>query len=179
MKLWWLDLETTGLDPRRHEILEIGVAIADLERPFQAVDTYHAVTPFNVSDEALDPFIVDMHTKNGLLAECRESPTAKSYPQIEEELLKLIPIGLAREEMPVLAGSSIHFDHSFLEAHMPNLAKKFSHRHYDVSSVKLFCMSLGMLKLPRAEAHRAMADIHESIEHAQLCAEWIRSLVRT
>ena len=59
--------------------------------------------------------------------------------------------------------------------HMPRLAARFSHRHYDVSAVKLFCRSLGMPKPPKAEAHRATADVLESIAHARLCAEWLRT----
>lgn len=173
MKLWWMDLETTGLYAERHEILEIAVSIADLEKPFEAVEVYHAVTSFNTPDSSLDPFIINMHMKNGLLEECRSSPVARSYSEIEVALMKLIPPGLPREDMPVLAGSSIHFDRSFLKQHMSILEQLFSHRHYDVSAVKLFCESLGMPKLLRAEAHRARADILESIDHAARCAKWL------
>jgi len=67
----------------------------------------------------------------------------------------------------------VHFDHGFLRVHMPKLAARFSHRHYDVSAVKLFCQSLGMPKPPKAEAHRAAADVRESIEHAKACADWL------
>ncbi len=58
---------------------------------------------------------------------------------------------------------------------MPTLAERFSHRYYDVSAVKLFCRSLGMPKPQPAEAHRAMADIQESIAHARQCARWLRT----
>ena len=56
---------------------------------------------------------------------------------------------------------------------MPTLDKRLSYRHYDVSAVKLFCQSLGMPKLPKAEAHRAKDDILESIAHAKKCADWL------
>ncbi len=73
----------------------------------------------------------------------------------------------------MLAGSSIHFDHAFLAVHMPRFAARLSHRHYDVSAIKLFCQSLGADKFPKAEAHRAKDDIAESIAHAKACAEWL------
>jgi oligoribonuclease (3'-5' exoribonuclease) len=72
-----------------------------------------------------------------------------------------------------LAGSSVHFDHGFIKHWWPQLASRFSHRHYDVSAVKLFCESLGMPRLPKAEAHRAREDILESIAHARECVRWL------
>ena len=35
MKIFWLDLETTGLDPQRDSILELAIAEADLQQPFE------------------------------------------------------------------------------------------------------------------------------------------------
>ena len=78
----------------------------------------------------------------------------------------------------LLAGSSIHFDLGFLRVHMPKLAAKFSHRLFDVSAIKLFCESLGMPKLPKAEAHRAMVDVEESFAHYKACADWVNVVTR-
>ena len=41
--------------------------------------------------------------------------------------------------------------------------------------MKLFCQSLGMPKIPKAEAHRAMADVEESARHGSLCLDWLLS----
>jgi len=170
MKLFWLDLETAGLSPDRDAILELAIAEADLERPFDIGPVQRWVLSRPAAP--LTPFILDMHTKNGLLAECDRSTTTVAV--VEEALLVTVPEVADREDTPTLAGSSIHFDHGFLRVHMPRLAARFSHRHYDISAVKLFCRSLGMPKLPRAEAHRAAADVLESVEHARMCKMWIR-----
>jgi oligoribonuclease len=164
-KLIWLDIETTGLDPRHDLILEIAAFETDFDEPFAAHKIYEAVLPFHGEVE-LTPLVQDMHTKNGLLEVCRTQSTA--LHAVEDDLMKLLPDGFEY----VMAGSSVHFDHSFIHAHMPAVSARFSHRHYDVSAVKLFAQSLGMPKFPKAEAHRAAADVLESIEHAKKVAEW-------
>lgn len=169
--LLWLDLETTGLEPTTNTILEVAVSFATLNSPFDVLRSESWVVHFPTELHAdLSSFIRDMHGKNGLLAECARSTTTLS--DIEEQLLALVPEETDREMVPLLAGSSIHFDHAFLKVHMRRLSSRLSHRHYDVSAVKLFCQSLGMEKLPKAEAHRAAADIVESMEHARRCATW-------
>lgn len=177
MKLLWTDLETTGLDPQRDTILEIAVFEADLSAPFDARLIFHQTPYFPASRrEGLSEFILKMHTDNGLLAECADV----SNPILAKCLHRLSdlvgPPPKDREDLPVLAGSSVHFDHAFLRAHHQALgAVQLSHRHYDVSAIKLFCQSLGMPKLPKAEAHRAKDDVLESIAHAKHCLEWLRS----
>lgn len=176
MKLLWCDLETLGLRPSAG-ILEIALAEADLSDPFNIKHVYHAVlelpksTVWQLDDR--DGFVQKTHTANGLFAESVEK--GLRLTRVIEDLYELIPAESNRSDMPVLAGSSVHFDHEFLKQHMPEIAARFSHRHYDVSAIKLFCQSLGMEKLPRAEAHRAVADIEESVAHAKLCAEWLKA----
>ena len=173
MKLYWLDLETTGLDPATTEVLEVSVATADLLNPFDIERIYHAVVRPVTPVEQMSPFIIDMHTKNGLLAEC-QGPNAKPIGQVDRELSELVEWVEDKDERATLAGSSIHFDHGYIKVHMPKTAKKLSHRHYDVSALKLVCQSLGMARFPKMEAHRATDDILESVAHARDCINWLR-----
>lgn len=169
--LLWLDLETTGLDPQHDSILEIAVARAPINDPFNYVQLLNRVAKH--SGYWLSDFIRDMHTKNGLLKECR---TGDSLLDIEEVLLDFIPM-LPKNDRPVLAGSSIHFDQAFIKFHMPELYSRLSHRLYDVSSVRLFAESLGAPDF-RGEGdstHRAMSDIIDSVELAKKYATWFET----
>ena len=178
-KLMWLDLETTGRDPQKHQVLEVALWVADLSAPFEAAPVYQSVVYFSRSSWGLleDDRVLEMHTKNGLLVECARG-RAPGLELVEHLLLQHVPEEKEREAMPVLAGSSIHFDHSFIKVHMPKVDARLSHRHYDVSGLKLFCQSMGMPKFRKAEAHRAAADVAESISHGVECERWLRNNMR-
>ena len=185
--LVWLDLETTGLDPRKDRVLEAAIAVADLSDPFNVEHVYQQEVYFPphptrclypmlqlVAAESwsrLDSFIVEMHTKNGLLEAC--GTVGKRIDQVEADMLRFVPWVEEKDDRPILAGSSIHFDHAFLKVHMPELARRLSHRHYDVSALKLAAQSMGMPRIKKAEAHRAKDDIDESVAHGKECLRWL------
>jgi oligoribonuclease len=177
MMLVWLDIESTGLNPRNDKILEVAVAFASLERPFEPTDKHEWVLRHRkLAAGNYDPIVEKMHADNGLWDACARSTFGVA--DVEAELCLLV--GERKEdpeERPVLAGDSVHFDLGFVRAHMPSLARRLSHRVYDVSAVKLFCRSLGMPKIPKGsvEAHRATGDVLRSIEHARMCAAWMSS----
>lgn len=177
-QLIWTDFETTGLKSTTHHILEVAVAVADFRDPFNYKHVYHAVLgmPAGLKKDDLDPFIIDMHTKNGLLAECETSKV--TIRDVQSHLMGMFPFVEDKEKRPILAGSTISFDHSFIASWMPAFDMHLSHRHYDVSGLKLFCQSKGMLKFPKGEAHRAKLDIEESIAHAKACDEWLANHYR-
>ena len=108
-----------------------------------------------------------MHTGNGLLDVC-----AKSTLKLRDLELSLCTLFPPSDAPYVLAGASVHFDHDFLKVHMPHFASLLSHKHYDVSAIKLFAQSRGMPKGPKAEAHRAAADVLASVEEAHTVADW-------
>lgn len=169
--LWWIDIETTGLNERVDQILEIALSSAAFDEPFNATERYHAIVRYREPVQSkVDQYVRDMHTKNGLWSACASSEL--SVPRAISEIIEIVQSTSSTDN--ILAGSSVHFDRRFLENASTRFAPLFSHQHYDVSAIKLFCESLGMPKIPKGEAHRAKADVLESIAHATQCAWWLR-----
>lgn len=162
LKLVWIDMEMTGLNPDTDSVLEIACIITgpDLKPLDQAECVIHA--PADAVNRMSD-FVRDMHTKNGLIQRCAQS--RHTVIEAERMVLELIarhcPLGKG-----VLAGNSIHQDRRFLIRHMPTLESVLHYRQVDVSSFKVMVQAW-YPDLPKFEkpdkAHTALADIKESI----------------
>ncbi len=161
--LCWIDLETTGLDPECDRILQAAIALTDTElrpiaEPFEVV--------INRSQAVLDllnPFVREMHTRTGLLKRVEESVVRaeQAYSDMFSYVRNHTDAGARR----ILAGSSIHFDRSFLKRQVPRLEEMFYHRHLDVSALKHLSEWWGYpLFRASGTAHLATDDIRNSIE---------------
>ncbi len=177
----WVDLETTGLDPHGCRILEWAALLAadDAAGDMTPVREYTGVVGLDAKawEEAqaeMDPYVLDMHTKNGLLAECI---TGSDTLREAEDFLVSLAQELTGRDMPdrsaqiVLAGSTVHFDLGFIRVHMPRFAEWLSHRCFDVSTLKMAERDWGGQPFTKANAHRALADVRESLAHAKAIRE--------
>jgi len=175
MKYLILDLETTDLDPASDQILEIGAI--QVNDKLQTIGTLRAVVEYD--NRPMSAFVRDMHTKNGLLLEAEHS--ADSEAVVDEVLAGwLMGCGASAEEKVVLAGNSIHFDHTFLRARMPKTAALLSHRMLDISATARFLRDLIGLELPNVDMpHRAMADAELELTDLQNIYEALASLKGT
>jgi len=184
----WCDLETTGLDPTRDEILEIAIVItgADLV-PVETWSRVLPISPYGWVRLSSNETVLEMHRASGLLAECRlvSGTNAGRIQQVERELLagaarskldEAPPICLFpwRDGKPWLAGTTVQFDRGFLAHRMPAVTDQLHYRQLDVRSVERFMADAVGVALPKGEQHRALADVTESIDHYHQCRAMVR-----
>lgn len=175
MKTVWIDLETTGLDPAKGHILEVGWAV--VENPYddlsKVITSRTALFCQRHQPCEVDPFVLAMHTSNNLWWECNALAMSLPLGHIESLLLSALP---GPDRSYTLAGSSVHFDLAWLRVHMPRVAAKFSHRLLDVSAVYLFAKGIGMPEIEKTgAAHRVTGDIIDSQRYLRHCRDWLIS----
>lgn len=156
-----IDLEATGLDPKKGHILEVSAHLLDSN--LEIVDSIGGVfaQPENME---LDDFVLNMHTANGLL---------DAEPNID---LSELATWFSKYPKAMLLGSSVNFDQSWLLEHIPNI--DLHHRVIDVSSFKELVDITGALRLEGSN-HRAYDDIMYSIKVARIYKEVLNDICNT
>ena len=161
-KFVWLDLETTGLEPKRNSILEVAAIVTDgVGEKIGAIQ--QVVQFFDPSPEYIHPDVMAMHTKNGLWLECASS-IAHHPQEVEGFVLGWLLSHGCQQGRVHLAGNSVHFDLRFLLEQMPDLASLFHYRVLDMTSVRLWADSLNIAPPKKSETHRALQDAQESLD---------------
>jgi len=164
-ELVWIDCEMTGLDLRSDKLIEIAVLVTDAELNILG-DGIDVV--IHAEEEALSSMVdvvKDMHTRSGLIEEVRASTI--DLATAEETVLDYIRTHVKQAKTAPLAGNSIATDRGFIARDMPKLDDYLHYRMIDVSSIKELCRRwyprIYFGQPEKGLAHRALADIHESI----------------
>ena len=179
--LVWIDLETTGLDPRSDRILEVGLAATDDNLdPIPGIDPYQTVIyqeDFDV--RKYDAAVIEMHANSGLLTEIAAGRGARRDQA--EHRMRIWLHNLSNRYLDpenagfLMAGSTVgQFDRQFFSRAWPKLMEPFHYRVLDVSSIKELVRRLyGDDAVYSAEdaarddivvkAHRVLPDIEASI----------------
>ncbi|HEY9266669.1 MAG TPA: oligoribonuclease [Mycobacterium sp.] len=164
-ELVWIDCEMTGLDLKSDLLIEIAVLVTDSELNVLG-DGLDVV--IHADDDALSSMIdvvAQMHAKSGLVDEVRASTT--DLATAEEMVLDYVRTHIPQAKTAPLAGNSIATDRAFLARDMPKLDDYLHYRMIDVSSIKELCRRwyprIYFGQPAKGLAHRALADIHESI----------------
>ena len=162
--LIWIDLEMTGLFPETDRIIEVAVVVTDpmmtvcIEGPVFAVHQTDAVL------DGMDNWNKGTHGRSGLTERVRVSTVdeASAEAQVIAFLQQYVPKGKSP-----MCGNSICQDRRFMARTMPALEAFFHYRNLDVSTLKELARRwkpAALAGFKKAQAHTAMADIHESID---------------
>jgi oligoribonuclease len=163
--LVWIDCEMTGLDLVRDKLIEVAVVVTDSQ--------------LNVLDPGLDVIIhaedsdlagmvevvTEMHARSGLTEEVRASTV--TLEEASAQVLAYVKRFVPERRTAPLCGNSIGTDRGFLARDMPELDDHLHYRMIDVSSIKELSRRwfprVYFAQPPKGLAHRALADILESI----------------
>lgn len=162
LPLIWLDMEMTGLDPKTDVVLEIAtlVTTAELELIAEGPDlVIHQ--PDSVLDN-MSAWCIEHHGQSGLTAACRASTI--SLAEAERLTLEFLAKHCQPGRAP-LCGNTIGQDRRFMVEYMPALDRFVHYRSVDVSTIKELCRRWypTLPDHPKAETHRALEDIRESV----------------
>lgn len=164
-RIVWIDCEMTGLEPGRDALIEVAAVVTDSELNVIGEGVDVVITPPAEALEQMDPFVRQMHTTSGLLADL---PAGLTLAEAEKLVLDYLGTCIPEGTRAPLAGNSVGTDKSFLDRYMPDLVAQLHYRVIDVSSFK----ELARRWYPRiyfaapekTGGHRALADILESID---------------
>jgi oligoribonuclease len=155
----------TGLDLARDALIEVAAVVTDAE--LVPVDEGLDVV-INVADDVLDtmiPFVHEMHETSGLTEAVRASTI--TLGDAETMVLDYVRSHVPEARTAPLCGNSIATDRGFLARDMPRLDEHLHYRMIDVSSIKELSKRwyprVYQSQPPKGLAHRALADIRESI----------------
>ena len=168
-ELVWIDCEMTGLDIGSDRLIEIAVLVTDAELNIlgDGVDVV-----IHADDGALSSMIdvvTEMHSRSGLIDEVKASTV--DLATAEAMVLDYVTTHVKQPKTAPLAGNSIATDRSFIARDMAELNSYLHYRMIDVSSIKELCRRwyprIYYGQPAKGLAHRALADIHESIRELQ------------
>ncbi len=159
----------TGLDLGKDKLIEVAALVTDPDLKVLGKGIDLVIHADEAALDAMPPVVRDMHAKSGLTDEVRRS--AIGMAEAEEAVLSYIRQFVPNPRTAPLCGNSIATDRGFLARDMPALDSYLHYRMIDVSSIK----ELARRWYPRVYfgqpakglAHRALADIRESIRELE------------
>ena len=162
--LIWIDLEMTGLSPFTDRIIEIAVVVTDPLLTVRIEGPVFAIHQSEATLDGMDNWNKGTHGRSGLIDRVKAST-------IDEDAAQTAVIAWLKQYVPAgkspMCGNSICQDRRFLAKDMAKLEDFFHYRNLDVSTLKELARRWkpGVLdSFKKAQAHTALADIHESID---------------
>jgi oligoribonuclease len=161
--LVWIDLEMTGLDPFRDQIIEIATVVTDVHLNPLAEGPVIAIHQPDFILDAMDDWNKQQHGGSGLLERVRASRYDERGAERAtiEFLQRWVPAGKSP-----MCGNSICQDRRFLARCMPKLEAFFHYRNLDVSTLKELVRRWSPAvagSFEKQSKHLALEDIRDSL----------------
>ena len=167
--LVWVDCEMTGLDLGGDALIEVAALVTDPDLNVLGTGVDVVIHAEESVLGGMVEIVQEMHEKSGLTDAVRASTV--TVAQAEDMVMAYVTSFVKEPRTAPLCGNSIATDRGFLARDMPRFDDYLHYRMIDVSSVKELCRRW----YPRAYfgqpakglAHRALADIRESIRELE------------
>jgi oligoribonuclease len=163
--LVWVDCEMTGLDLDHDVLIEVAALVTDAELNLLGDGVDVVIHAEDSQLVGMAEVVRAMHEKSGLTDAVRAS--AVTVGQAEDMVMDYVSTFVKEPRTAPLCGNSIATDRGFLAREMPRFDAHLHYRMIDVSSIKELCRRwyprTYFGQPPKGLAHRALADIQESI----------------
>jgi len=158
MKYLSIDIETTGLDPERHQILQIGAVYDDLEnpKPESQLDTFTGIVKWN--EYVGQPVALKMN------AELLGHPDGVWIADLGHHFRKWM-VGLDSGKVTVAGKNFATFDLPFIQRAFPGVSYWFHRRILDVGTMYAV---IGDKELPNLSECCLRAGLEEEVTHDAL-----------
>ncbi|RLK23220.1 oligoribonuclease [Micromonospora sp. M71_S20] len=167
--LVWIDCEMTGLDLGSDKLIEVAALVTDPDLNVLGDGVDVVIHADEAALEAMPEIVATMHAKSGLTDEVRRSTV--TLAEAEEMVLDYVAAHVKDPRTAPLCGNSIATDRGFITRDMPRLDAHLHYRMIDVSSIKELCRRwyprVYFGQPQKGLAHRALADIRESIRELE------------
>jgi oligoribonuclease len=159
----------TGLDLGKDALIEVAALVTDPDLHVLGDGVDVVIHADDAALAGMPDVVRDMHEKSGLTEEVRRS--AVTVPEAEDMIMEYITQWVPDPRSAPLCGNSIATDRGFVARDMPRLDAHLHYRMIDVSSIKELCRRwyprVYFGQPAKGLAHRALADIRESIRELE------------
>jgi oligoribonuclease len=159
----------TGLDLGKDALIEVAALVTDPDLKVLGDGVDLVIHADDAALDAMPEVVRAMHAKSGLTDEVRASTV--TVAEAEEAVLEYVRQYVPDPRTAPLCGNSIATDRGFLARDMPTLDAHLHYRMIDVSSIKELCRRwyprVYFGQPAKGLAHRALADIRESIRELE------------
>ncbi|WP_446220577.1 oligoribonuclease [Micromonospora sp. IBHARD004] len=159
----------TGLDLGRDALIEVAALVTDPDLNVLGEGVDVVIHADEAALEGMPEIVRTMHDKSGLTEEVRRSTV--TLAEAEDMVLDYVTTHVKDPRNAPLCGNSIATDRGFIARDMPRLDAHLHYRMIDVSSIKELCRRwyprVYFGQPQKGLAHRALADIRESIRELE------------